>query len=606
MPLSPNHKSVLDSIKILRKIFYGGYIYMKGLSDIFRKKSNIRYSDLAIWPKNMAVDVTLPELLDKVCEKFSNHYVLKYSDLDYSRTYCEFRDEVNDFSRALLALGVTKGKHVALWTPNIPQWFITYWAVAAIGGVLITVNTSYQAKELEYLIKQSDTHTLITADGGKNSNFIQILNEVLPELKTCEKDKLKSNKFPCLKNVIICGKEKKGCWLWDDVMAMKDNVSMEDLHEITNSIHKDDICNLQYTSGTTGFPKGVMLSHYSIINNAKATGDLLNLTVEDRILIQLPMFHSFGIVCAMLGGITHGSMIAPILSFSPKKVLNCINKQKITCIHGVPTMFIAIMNHEDFNRTDFSYCRTGIMGGSTCPIEVVKKVRTKMNLSEICITYGLTEASPAITMTRITDSLRVRASTIGRPLYMIDCKISDPTTNKKLPFNKDGEILAKGYNIMKGYYKMPEETASIIDKEGWLHTGDLGRKTIGGNFKVTGRIKDMINYGGENIYPKEVEDVIYTNEKVMDVQVIGVPDEQYGEEIMACVIKKDISLTEEELREYIKKNVAKYKVPRYITFVEQFPVNTSGKVLKYQMRKDALKYINLEDAKNSSTANIAN
>ncbi|MGN0767988.1 MAG: AMP-binding protein, partial [Christensenellales bacterium] len=329
----------------------------------------------------------------------------------------------------------------------------------------------------------------------------------------------------------------------------------------------------------------------------------MDLSTADRMMIQVPMFHCFGMVLAMTASMTHGTTMSPITAFSPRKGLACINKEKITAFHGVPTMFIAMLNHPDFATTDFSHMRTGIMAGSPCPIKVMQEVVEKMHMSEICITYGQTEASPATTMSKTTDSLEARVNTVGGPIFGVECKIVDPETGADLPDNVDGEFVARGYNIMKGYYKMPEATAAAIDKDGWLHTGDLARRTPEGYYKITGRIKDMIIRGGENIYPKEIEDFIYTHPKVKDVQVIGVPDTQYGEEIMACVIlNENETMTEDELKEYVLSHMAKHKVPRYVDFVDSFPMNAAGKILKYKMRENAVDKLGLHKASKIETA----
>ena len=386
-------------------------------------------------------------------------------------------------------------------------------------------------------------------------------------------------------------------------MGLGDSVPPTEVENRRRHINKDDVCNMQYTSGTTGFPKGVMLTHYNVVNNGKAIGDCMDLSTADKLMIQVPMFHCFGMVLAMTAAMTHGTTMCPITAFSPRKGLHCINQEKITAFHGVPTMFIAMLEHPDFEKTDFSHMRTGIMAGSPCPVKVMQDVVDKMHMSEICITYGQTEASPGCTMSKTTDSLDVRVNTVGGAMFGVQCKIVDPETGEDLPDNVDGEFVAKGYNIMKGYYKMPEATAAAIDKDGWLHTGDLARRTPEGNYKITGRIKDMIIRGGENIYPKEIEDFIYTHPKVRDVQVIGVPDEQYGEEIMACVILKEgETSTEEEIKDYVRTHMAKHKVPRYVTFVEEFPMNAAGKILKYKMREDAVKLLKLQAANSIVTA----
>ena len=346
-----------------------------------------------------------------------------------------------------------------------------------------------------------------------------------------------------------------------------------------------------------------MLTHYNVVNNGKAIGDCMDLSTADRMMIQVPMFHCFGMVLAMTASMTHGTTMSPIPAFSPKKSLACINKEKITAFHGVPTMFIALLEHEDFDKTDFSHMRTGIMAGSPCPVKIMEDVIEKMHMSEICITYGQTEASPGCTMSKTTDTIDVRVNTVGGDLFGVETKIVDPETGQDLPDNVDGEFVARGYNIMKGYYKMPEATAAAIDKDGWLHTGDLARRLPDGNYKITGRIKDMIIRGGENIYPKEIEDFIYTYDKVKDVQVIGVPDKQYGEEIMACVILKEgVECTEDEIKQYVRDHMAKHKIPRYVSFVEQFPMNAAGKILKYKMREQAVEQLHLQDASKIVTA----
>ncbi len=360
---------------------------------------------------------------------------------------------------------------------------------------------------------------------------------------------------------------------------------------------------MQYTSGTTGFPKGVMLTHYNVVNNGKCIGDCMDLSTADRMLIHVPMFHCFGMVLSMTAAMTHGATLCPIPYFSPKKSLECINKEKITCCNGVPTMFIAMLEHQDFSKTDFSHMRTGIMAGSPCPVKVMQDVVDKMNMSEITIVFGQTESSPGCTQSRTDDPLDLRVNTVGRPLPGVECKIVDPETGKDLPDGVDGEFVARGYNIMKGYYKMPEATAAAIDEDGWLHTGDLARRDPNGYFKITGRIRDMIIRGGENIYPKEIEDFIYTHPKVKDVQVIGVPDKQYGEEIMACVILKEgEKMTDDELKDYIRSHMAKHKTPKYVNFVTEFPMNAAGKILKYKMREDAIELLGLQSESSIVTA----
>ncbi|WP_346355632.1 AMP-binding protein [Azotosporobacter soli] len=557
-----------------------------------------------VWEKDALIDLTFPQVLDRMVTEFPDQYAFRYTTHDYTRTYAQFRDDVDEFARSLIALGVRPGDHVAIWATNVPQWFITFWATTKIGAVLVTVNTAYKIYETEYLLRQSDTHTLVMIDGYKDSDYVGIIKELCPELETAEAGKpLHMKRLPFLRNVITIDSKQKGCLTWDEAVAMSDRAPLEEVYRRERAINKHDVCNMQYTSGTTGFPKGVMLSHYNVVNNGKNIGDCMDLSTADRMMIHVPMFHCFGMVLAMTASMTHGVTMSPLPYFSPKQSLDCINREQITCFHGVPTMFIAMLEHADFPTTDFSHMRTGIMAGSPCPVKVMQDVVDKMNMSEITIVYGQTESAPGCTQSRVDDSIALRVSTVGRELPGVECKIVDPETGADLPDNVDGEFVARGYNIMKGYYKMPEATAAAIDKDGWLHTGDLARRDENGNYKITGRIKDMIIRGGENIYPKEIEDFIYTHPKVKDVQVIGVPDKQYGEEIMACVIAKDDSgLSADELKEYIRSHIAKHKTPRYIDFVNEFPMNAAGKIMKYKMREQAVKRLGLERDNEIETA----
>ncbi|MCI1268388.1 MAG: AMP-binding protein [Ruminococcus sp.] len=620
---------VSDMLAALNSISYNGYIsleWVKRWSDKlcdagvvvphfanfmsgfitkhqFPLQDNIAGTGKYVWPKETLIDCTFPDVLDRMCEEFPNQYAFRYTELDYTRTYLEFRDDVDCFARALVAMGVKKGDHVAIWATNIPQWYITFWATTKIGAVLVTMNTAYKIHEAEYLLKQSDTHTLVMIDGYKDSDYIGIINELCPELSSSKPGQLNSKKFPFLKNIITTDAKHNGCFTWNEALSMASEVPCSEIEKIRKSINKNDVCNMQYTSGTTGFPKGVMLTHYNVVNNGKAIGDCMDLSTADRMMIQVPMFHCFGMVLAMTASMTHGVTMSPIPAFSPRKGLKCINQEKITCFHGVPTMFIAMLGHEDFPKTDFSHMRTGIMAGSPCPIKTMQDVINKMHMSEICITYGQTEASPATTMSKTTDTIEARVNTVGGPIFGVECKIVDPETNQDLPDDTDGEFVARGYNIMKGYYKMPEATAAAIDSDGWLHTGDLARRTPDGYFKITGRIKDMIIRGGENIYPKEIEDFLYTHPKVKDVQVIGVPDKDYGEEIMACIILQDgQTCTEDDIKKYVLDHMAKHKVPRYVDFVNEFPMNAAGKILKYKMRETAVEKLHLQNASKIVTA----
>ncbi len=570
--------------------------YMGDTGASHRLQDNLRKTGKYVWPKETLIDLTFPQVLDRMAEEFPDQYAFRYTTQDYTRTYAQFREDVDTFARSLIAMGVKAGDHVAIWATNVPQWYITFWATTKIGAVLVTVNTAYKIHEAEYLLRQSDTHTLVMVDGYKDSDYVQIMGELCPELAHHPKGQpLHTRRFPFLRNIITIESEQPGCWTWEEALAQAERVPVEEVWRKAASVSKHDVCNMQYTSGTTGFPKGVMLTHYNVVNNGKAIGDCMDLSTADRMMIQVPMFHCFGMVLAMTAAMTHGATMSPIPAFSPRKGLQCIQQEKITCFHGVPTMFIAMLGHPDFAQTDFSHMRTGIMAGSPCPIKVMQEVVEKMHMPEIVITYGQTEASPGCTMSKTTDSIETRVNTVGTAMFGVECRIVDPETGEELPDNTDGEFVARGYNIMKGYYKMPEATAAAIDKDGWLHTGDLARRDEHGYYKITGRIKDMIIRGGENIYPKEIEDFIYTHPKVQDVQVIGVPDKQYGEEIMACVIlKPGETSTAEEIRTYVATHMAKHKTPRYVVFVASFPMNAAGKILKYKMREQAVELLSLQ------------
>ncbi|MCL2069203.1 MAG: AMP-binding protein, partial [Oscillospiraceae bacterium] len=557
-----------------------------------------------IWEKETLIDLTFPQLLDRVAEEFPDQYAFRYTTLDYTRTYSEFRSDVDAFARALISMGVRRGDKVSIWATNVPQWFITFWAATKIGAVLVTVNTAYKIHEAEYLLRQSDTHTLVMIDGFRDSNYKAIIEEVCPELKSHTPGKpLHCAKLPFLRNIVTVGCEIAGCLTWDAAVAMASETPIETVYQRMAMINRHDVCNMQYTSGTTGFPKGVMLTHYNVVNNGKTIGDRMDLSTADQYLIHVPMFHCFGMVLSMTASMTHGTTMTPMPAYSPKLSLEAVRKEKITAINGVPTMFIAMLEHEDFAVTDFKHLRTGIMAGSPCPVKVMHDVLDKMHMHEITIVFGQTESSPGCTMSNFDDSIEVRTGTVGSPLPGIECKIVNPETGEELGDNEDGEFCARGYNIMKGYYKMPAATANAIDEDGWLHTGDLSRRLPDGNYRITGRIRDMIIRGGENIYPKEIEDFIYTHEKVRDVQVIGVPDKAYGEEIMACIILKDgMESTEDEIKTYVRDHMARHKTPKYVAFVDAFPMNAAGKIMKYKMVEAYTEKLGLQDAAKTETA----
>lgn len=549
------------------------------------------------------IENTLGGVLDDLSKNNPNGWAVRYTDRNYFRTWKELNDEADLIARGMMSLGVKKGDHVAIWATNTPEWILTLFAAAKIGAVLVTVNTNFKIFELEYLLRQSDTKLLVMIGGFKNNDYVATVNELLPELKTTSGE-IESEHLPFLKRVVFAGKETpEGMLNFEDLKILGGDFPVEIYEENKKTLNTHDVVNMQYTSGTTGFPKGVMLTHYNILNNGKTIGDGMKFTKNDKLCITVPFFHCFGLVLAMMACITHGTTMVPVERYSPVPVMNAISVEKCTAVHGVPTMFIAMLEHAQFNNFDFSSLRTGIMAGSPCPIEVMKKVIDKMNMREIVIVFGQTEASPGCTMTTTSDSIDKRVNTVGRAFPGVECKIIDPDTCKELPINTPGEFCARGYNIMKGYYKMPEATAQAVDKDGWLHTGDLCTVDEDGYYKVVGRIKDMIIRGGENIYPKEIEECLYTCDKVSDVQVIGVPSEAYGEEVMACVILKEgEEMTEEEVKEFVGARMAKHKVPRYVRFVDSFPTNAAGKIQKFKMREEAIEILKLQTAASIETA----
>lgn len=547
-------------------------------------------------------EITLGDLLDEMAEKHPDHDCVIYTDRPFRKTYREFRNLVNLTAKGFMRLGIKKGDHVSIWATNYPEWLLAMFATAKIGAVLVTVNTNYKIFEVEYLLRQSDTHTLILIDGFKDSNYVDILTRLVPESK--EPGNWQSKKFPFLKNVIHVGDGvHDGIMNWSELYELGKLVSDEELYAVQQSLDIHDVVNMQYTSGTTGFPKGVMLTHYNIVNNGKSIGDRMKFTHEDRLCIPVPFFHCFGCVLGVMACVTHASTIIPIDYFRPLKVLEAVSGEKCTALHGVPTMFIALLEHPEFIQFSFTHLRTGIMAGSPCPIKVMQQVADELNMREITIVYGLTEASPGCTQTTTDDPLELRVSTVGRAFPFVETKVVDPETGLECPPGISGEFVARGYNIMKGYYKMPEATAQAIDQGGWLHTGDLATCDENGYYKITGRIKDIIIRGGENIYPKEIEEFLYTHPAISDVQVVGVPSRELGEEILAYIILKEgESLTEDEAKNFVRNNMARHKTPKYVRFVDNFPMTASGKIQKYKLREMAVQDLNLQDAASIETA----
>ena len=536
---------------------------------------------------------TVGELLEVQAKKYPEHEAVVYADRNLRMNYQEFNMLCRKAARGLMKLGVEKGEHIAAWSSNTPEWVVSQFATGKIGAVLVTVNTNYRTAELEYLLKQSDSTTIILMEQFKDASYIDMVYEIVPELKTSEPGKLESSTLPYLKNVIVMGEKRfPGTYNWQDILDMADDVTEEELDGQMATLEQSEVINMQYTSGTTGFPKGVMLTHSNIVNNAYNVANAMKLTDQDRLCIPVPFFHCFGCVMGTLACATVGATMVPVQEFSTKAVLETVEKEKCTALHGVPTMFIAELNDPEFEKYDLSSLRTGIMAGSNCPIEVMKAVNEKMGATEITIAYGQTESSPVITQTRTNDPLELRVETVGKALPEVEVKIVKPGTMEEVSRGVQGELCTRGYHVMDGYYKNPDATKEAIDAEGWLHTGDLAVMDENGYCRVTGRLKDMIIRGGENIYPREIEEFLYRHPKVLDVQVVGIPDSMYGEEVMAWIILKDgESATADEIKEYCKGKISKHKIPRYIEFTVSYPMTASGKIQKFKLREQAMEAV---------------
>ena len=549
--------------------------------------------------------ITVGDLLDRTAANYPDTEALVYVDRNLRYTYAQFREKCNTVAKGLLRLGIKKGDHVAIWATNVPEWVILQFATGKIGAVLVTVNTNYKAHELEYILKQSDATTLFLIDGFRDCDYIETAYMVTPELKDSEPGKLSCNKIPYLKNVLYIGEgTPDGMFNFSILEELGKDVTDAELATVQSSCDPDETINMQYTSGTTGFPKGVMLTHFNIVNNAYNVGACMDLKKgQERMCIPVPFFHCFGCVLATLNCVCYAATMVPIIAFNPKEVLEAVSKGRCTILLGVPTMFIMELNHPDFAKYDVSSLRTGIMAGAPCPIEVMKRVIDEMNMTEITIAYGQTEASPVITQTRTNDPIELRVETVGRALPDVDVKIVDPETGAEVSRGVQGELCTQGYLVMKGYYKMEEATTKAIDAEGWLHTGDLATMDDAGYCKITGRIKNMIIRGGENIFPREIEEFYHTHDKVKDIQVFGVPDVKYGEQVACAIMTAEgKELTEVELREYSLDRIARHKIPKYFFFVEEFPMTASGKVQKFKLREWAIKERNLGDAAKVRTA----
>jgi fatty-acyl-CoA synthase len=536
---------------------------------------------------------TVGGLLASWARKAPNREFIVYADRDLRFSYAEFDERVDRLAKGFLAIGLVKGDHVGVWANNVPDWLTVLFATAKIGIVLVTVNTNYKMHELEYIIRQSDMKALCIVDGFKDSDYVAMVRELIPELETEERGHLSSERFPRLKSLVYMGPQKhRGMYSFPELLLLGSHCEDDWLRESSASLSCQDVINMQYTSGTTGFPKGVMLSHYNIVNNGFNIGECQHFTEAERVCLPVPLFHCFGLVLGVMAILTHGATSVICENFEPLLVLASVQREKCTALYGVPTMFIAELNHPMFKLFDLSSLRTGIMAGSPCPMEVMKRVISEMHAKDITIAYGLTEASPVMTQTRTDDPIEVKVGTVGRALPGIEVKVWNPETGRDCAVGEQGELCCRGYNVMRGYYKMEEETARVIDAEGWLHSGDLGDVDAAGNFRVTGRIKDMIIRGGENVYPREIEEYLLGMEGILDIQVAGVASEKYGEEVAAFVIlKKGAKLSEEEIRDFCRGKISRFKIPQYVFFIEEYPMTGSGKIQKYKLRELGVKLV---------------
>ncbi|WP_185184390.1 AMP-binding protein [Bacillus subtilis] len=541
---------------------------------------------------------TIGRLLEQTAEAHPDREAVVYPDLNIRYTYAQFDNLCRQTAKGLMRMGIGKGDHVAIWASNIPEWLAVQFATAKIGAVLVTVNTNYQAHELDYLLKQSDAAALIIMDSYRGTSYPDIVNSLIPELQEAMPGQLKSERYPFLRTLIYIGNKRlPGLYHWDDIERLAKTVTDAELEERMNSQNKDDVINMQYTSGTTGFPKGVMLTHFNVINNAANIAECMVLTSQDRMCIPVPFFHCFGCVLGVLACVSVGAAMIPVQEFDPVTVLKTVEKEKCTALHGVPTMFIAELHHPDFDAYDLSTLRTGIMAGSPCPSEVMKAVIERMGMKDITIAYGQTEASPVITQTRANDSFIRRVETTGRALPHTEVKIVEPGTCQEVQRGMQGELCTRGYHVMKGYYKDKEATRKAINHDEWLFTGDLAVMDEDGYCRITGRLKDMLIRGGENIYPREIEEFLYRHPAVLDVQVVGVPDAKFGEEAAAWIKLKDgKSVSPDELKAYCKGKIARHKIPRYVIFTDDYPMTASGKIQKYKLREKTIEMFNLSSS----------
>ena len=543
---------------------------------------------------------TIGACLDRVAAAHPEAEALVSCHQSLRYTYAELRVEVDRIARGLLALGVEPGDRVGIWSPNCAEWLILQYAAAKAGAVLVNVNPAYRLRELEYALRQSGVSILVLARRFRNTDYVELLTELAPELRTSSSTTLNVQRLPALRTVVFLGQDSNpGGLSWPSLRARGNDVPASALVEREARLQFDAAVNIQYTSGTTGAPKGATLSHHNILNNGFFIGERLRYTPRDRVCLPVPFYHCFGSVLGNLAALTHGSaVVLPGETFDPEACLRTVQDERCTSLYGVPTMFIAELEHSSFGRYRLDSLRTGIMAGAPCPIEIMRQVIERMHMSEVTICYGMTETSPVSFQSEVTDDLETRVSTIGSILPHLECKIIDPATGAVVPRGEPGELCTRGYSVMLGYWDDAPSTAAAIDEARWMHTGDLAVMREDGYARISGRLKDMIIRGGENIYPREVEEFLYTHPAIADVQVIGVPDAKYGEAVCAWVRLHDgHQATIEEIREYCRGQIATYKIPHYVRFTTEFPMTVTGKVQKYRMREISVTELGLEPAR---------
>lgn len=543
---------------------------------------------------------TIGACLDRIVDTYpdGDALVSRHQGLRYS--YRELQKEVQSAALALLALGVRCGDRVAIWSANQAEWVITQYAAAKVGAILVNINPAYRLRELEYALRHSGVSVLIMARQFRTTDYVGMLIELAPELNSAKPGRLQAARLPALRAVVYLGADPRpGGFAWTDFLSLGGSTPISSLGEREATLQFDDAVNIQYTSGTTGAPKGAMLSHHNILNNGFLVGERLHYAARDRVCVPVPFYHCFGCVMGNLAALTHGStVVIPAESFDPEAALRAVAEERCTSLYGVPTMFIAMLDHPAFASVRLDSLRTGIMAGALCPIYVMRQVIDRMGMGEVTICYGMTETSPVSFQSFTDDPIEARVSTVGSIHPYVECKITDPATGSVVPRGVAGELCTRGYSVMLGYWNDAEATRGAIDEARWMHTGDLATMEEDGRVKIVGRLKDMIIRGGENIYPREIEDFLYTHPKVSEVQVIGVPDEKYGEAVCAWIrLREGHTASSEEIREYCRGQIATYKIPLYVRFTDAFPMTVTGKIQKFRMREISISELGLEHVK---------